>query len=86
MRLETAIMICTHLIHVSRWPVACICGGLAGDLGGGLGWTSNVDLGWIGGGLVNGFGVDWGWIGVDWGGLVLVLVSLHYRNRHIFVF
>ena len=56
-----------------------------GELGG-LGWTSNVDLGWIGGGLVNGFGVDWGWIGVDWGGLVLALVSLHYRNRQIFVF
>ena len=45
-----------------------------------------MDLGWIGGGLVSGFAVDWGWIGVDWGGLVLVLVSLHYRNRHIFVF
>ena len=45
-----------------------------------------MDLGWIGGGLVSGFGVDWGWIGVDWGGLVLALVSLHYRNRHIFVF
>ena len=45
-----------------------------------------MDLGWIGGGLVSGFGVDWGWIGVDWGGLVLALVSLHYRNRHIFLF
>ena len=57
-----------------------------GELGWGFGWTSNVDLGWIGGGLVDGFGVDWGWIGVDWGGLVLVLVSQHYRNRHILCF
>ena len=45
---------------------------------GALGVDWSVFLGWIGGGL--------GWIGVDWGGLVLALVSLHYRNRHIFAF
>ena len=68
MRLETAIMICTHLIHVSRWPVACICVGLKGEPG--VDWDGPVM--WI-----------WGGLGVDWGGLVLVLVSQHYRNHNI---
>ena len=45
-----------------------------------------MDLGWIGGGLVSGFGVDWGWIGVDWGGLVLFLMSLYHSNRNRFRF
>ena len=62
----------THCVFIVNWPR------YSADVGGFWMITLQEDLGWIGGGL--------GWIGVDWGGLVLALVSLRYRNRHIFVF